>query len=53
MGGALTLAALADGMNIDCGAPFYGIPPAAYFDVRIMMSLSLQISTGSFRLLGV
>ncbi|GAX80897.1 hypothetical protein CEUSTIGMA_g8332.t1 [Chlamydomonas eustigma] len=33
MGGALTLAAMADGMNIDCGAPFYGIPPAAYFNV--------------------
>jgi len=33
MGGALALAAMADGASIDAGAPFYGIPDGRYFDV--------------------
>lgn len=33
MGGALTLAAVADGAAIDAAAPFYGIPDGRYFDV--------------------
>ena len=43
MGGALTLAALADGAAIDAGAPFYGIPDARYFDVtKIKAPISAQ-----------
>lgn len=33
MGGALTLAAMSEGAPLECGAPFYGIPDAAYFDI--------------------
>lgn len=33
MGGALTLASMAEGAEVVAGAPFYGIPDARYFDV--------------------
>ena len=33
MGGALTLAAMSVGADVVAGAPFYGVPNAAYFDV--------------------
>mmetsp|Transcript_33290 Transcript_33290/g.73624 ORF Transcript_33290/g.73624 Transcript_33290/m.73624 type:complete len:231 (+) Transcript_33290:338-1030(+) len=34
MGGALVFAALAEGANIDAGAPFYGIPDSRYFSIE-------------------
>ena len=47
MGGALTLAALADGAAVDAGAPFYGIPDGRYFDVtKIKAPLLAQVRNG-------
>eukprot|EP00238_Polyblepharides_amylifera_P013096 CAMPEP_0196572236 /NCGR_PEP_ID=MMETSP1081-20130531/2316_1 /TAXON_ID=36882 /ORGANISM="Pyramimonas amylifera, Strain CCMP720" /LENGTH=219 /DNA_ID=CAMNT_0041889481 /DNA_START=796 /DNA_END=1452 /DNA_ORIENTATION=+ len=33
MGGALSFAAAAKGVGVECAAPFYGIPSAEYFDL--------------------
>ena len=47
MGGALTLAALADGAAVDAGAPFYGIQDGRYFDVtKIKAPLLAQVRNG-------